>query len=74
VANFSILLLSHHFAKIHSNLSLGCTRFTITSSGKGEKMDLHKHTQGTEIKAITYSNMKISETDDQCDIWVIVDI
>lgn len=48
--------------------------FSIVSHGKGEKIDLRKHTQGTEVKAITYSNMKISETEDRCDIWVIVDI
>ena len=49
-------------------------RFTIRSNARGEKFDISKHTQGTEIKAITYSNMKIDERHDGCDIWVIVDI
>lgn len=48
--------------------------FTIVSCGKGEKMNLEKHPQGTEIKAITYSNMQIHETESRSDIWVIVDI
>jgi len=55
-------------------LSIDRTSFTITSNGMGEKMNIAKHTQGTEIKAITYSNMNIKETTDRCDIWVIVDI
>lgn len=48
--------------------------FVITSSAKGEKINLSKHTQGTEVKAITYSNMQIKETSQRCDLWVIVDI
>ena len=49
-------------------------RFTIHSSGKGELMDLKKHRQGTEVKAVTYSNMQIREESGRCDIWVIIDI
>jgi SHS2 domain-containing protein len=53
---------------------LDLDKFTITSTAKGEKIDLSKHSQGTEIKAITYSNMQIKETPHRCDLWVIVDI
>lgn len=49
-------------------------KFKITSSAKGEKINISKHSQGTEIKAITYSNMQIEEDNSRCDIWVIVDI
>jgi SHS2 domain-containing protein len=45
-----------------------------TSSGKGEVADWKRHTQGTEIKAVTYSNLQVKEEDGRCDIWVIVDI
>ena len=48
--------------------------FVITSSAQGEKMDVSKHSQGTEVKAITYSNMQIEEDATRCDVWVIVDI
>jgi len=59
--------------------------FKIISSSRGEKLDLSKHSQGTEIKAITYSNMQVKEkevtnkeaersTNNRCDVWVIVDI
>jgi len=41
-------------------------------------MDLKKHKQGTEVKAITYSAMKIVEADESEDgqfhIYCIVDI
>ena len=40
----------------------------------GEKWDLAKHPQGTEVKAITYSAMQIHEKPDRCDLYVIVDI
>jgi SHS2 domain-containing protein len=49
-------------------------QWTIQSSGEGELFDSAKHTQGTEVKAVTYSNLSITETQEQCDIWVIVDI
>eukprot|EP00906_Rhabdomonas_costata_P018741 RCo027326 len=48
--------------------------FTISARGWGEKFNLAKHPQGTEIKAITFSNMQIWEKDDRTDIFVIVDI
>ncbi len=55
-------------------ISIDTEKFTIVSSAKGEKFDLGKHTQGTEIKAITYSNMQLQQREDRCDLWVIVDI
>jgi hypothetical protein len=33
-----------------------------------------RHPQGTEIKAITYSNMQIHEKEERADVYVIVDI
>jgi SHS2 domain-containing protein len=47
---------------------------------EGEKFDLSKHPQGTEVKAITYSAMQIHEkpaegnTPASVDVYVIVDI
>ncbi|GMI10917.1 hypothetical protein TrLO_g5150 [Triparma laevis f. longispina] len=42
--------------------------------GKGENFDIEKHTQGTEVKAITYSNLQIHQKTDKVDIYVIIDI
>eukprot|EP01117_Protostelium_nocturnum_P003582 TRINITY_DN1477_c0_g1_i1.p1 TRINITY_DN1477_c0_g1~~TRINITY_DN1477_c0_g1_i1.p1 ORF type:complete len:191 (+),score=78.15 TRINITY_DN1477_c0_g1_i1:79-651(+) len=46
----------------------------ITAIGKGETFDREKHPQGTEVKAITYSNMQIHEKEGRSDVYVIVDI
>jgi len=42
--------------------------------GFGERFDLSRHEQGTEIKAITMHNMHINETPQRCDVYVLVDI
>ena len=46
----------------------------IKAIGYGETFDLDKHPQGTEVKAITYSAMQITEKDSFCETFVIVDI
>lgn len=50
--------------------------WTVSVTVDGETFDLTKHPQGTEVKAITYSNMQINEDPetDRTDIYVIVDI
>ena len=48
--------------------------FSLEVRAHGCKFDREKHVQGTEIKAITYSNMQVHEKPDRCDIYVIVDI
>lgn len=45
-----------------------------TDDSYGEMFDTSKHTSGTEIKAITYSNMQIHEKEDKVEFFVIVDI
>ena len=47
---------------------------SIRLLGFGEKYDPKKHSQGTEIKAITYSNMQVHVRDDATHIYVILDI
>jgi len=52
----------------------------IVAKAFGETFDRRKHTQGTEVKAITYSNMQILETPAKdgkparWDVYVIIDI
>ncbi|CAN0185090.1 unnamed protein product [Ascophyllum nodosum] len=47
----------------------------VRVKAEGEAFDLSKHPQGTEVKAITYSNMQINEdSSGYTNIYVIVDI
>lgn len=46
----------------------------ITSNGDGEVLDLSRHPRGMEVKAITYSAMRVVESEGRCDIYVVVDI
>ena len=54
--------------------ALDLDKFSCTAIGSGEEWDPKKHPQGTEVKAITYSNMQIISTDEKTDIYVIIDI
>ena len=61
--------------KALSIIELDLESFKIVAIGHGEKFSLSKHPQGTEIKAITYSNMQVlNTTPDRVDVYVIVDI
>ncbi|XP_033640981.1 protein archease-like [Asterias rubens] len=53
---------------------LDLENFKIKATGHGETFDLTKHPQGTEVKAITYSNMQVHSEKDTHDIYVIIDI
>ena len=55
-------------------LSIDRKSWTARAMARGEPWDLAKHPQGTEIKAITYSAMKVEENAERTDIWVIIDI
>lgn len=48
--------------------------FRIRARGFGETFELGKHPQGTEVKAITYSNMQVHENEGKCEVFVIIDI
>ncbi|XP_050425926.1 protein archease-like isoform X2 [Adelges cooleyi] len=50
------------------------TEFKIKAKGFGEEFQLGKHPQGTEVKAITFSNMQIHESEGNCEVFVILDI
>jgi SHS2 domain-containing protein len=47
---------------------------SLTTKGIGEKFNIKRHVQGTEVKAITYSNMQVKESEGTVEIWVIIDI
>ncbi len=48
--------------------------YKIQVRAEGETFSLAKHPQGTEVKAITYSNMQIHEKEGRADLYVIIDI
>nr|SVE73304.1 EOG090X0IKX [Ceriodaphnia reticulata] len=48
--------------------------FKISATGFGEMFNLEKHPQGTEVKAITYSNMQVHDTVNMHEVFVIIDI
>ncbi|XP_065353727.1 protein archease isoform X2 [Cloeon dipterum] len=50
------------------------TAWKIRAELYGEEFDLEKHPQGTEVKAITYSNMQVHEDKPQKEVFVIIDI
>ena len=46
---------------------------SLFHSRYGEPFDISKHPQGTEVKAITYSNMQIYDSEKH-EVFVIIDI
>ena len=48
--------------------------YAITCNGEGEILDLTRHPRGVEVKAITYSAMRVETKDGRCDIYTVVDI
>ena len=55
-------------------LSIDRAAWRVTSLGVGEGFELGRHPQGTEVKAITYSAMRVTEEEGRVDVLVIVDI
>jgi len=57
-------------------LELDRQAFSLRVRARGAAFDRSKHSQGTEIKAITYSNMQVheAEAEGRADLYVIVDI
>lgn len=47
---------------------------SLEASLKGEEFDKGKHEYGTEVKAITYSYMKIEQQEDRVNIEIVFDI
>lgn len=52
--------------------------WSLTAVGEGETFDRTRHAAGTEVKAITYSAMRVDEEEEggggAAQVWVIVDI
>jgi SHS2 domain-containing protein len=48
--------------------------FKIKAVGYGETFDIAKHPQGTEVKAITYSNLQVHDNPEKHEVFVILDI
>jgi SHS2 domain-containing protein len=50
------------------------TNFHIKAALYGEEFQIGKHPQGSEVKAITYSNMQVHDNEGKCEVFVIIDI
>ncbi len=50
------------------------TSWRVASVGVGETFELGRHPQGIEVKAITYSMLRVTESEDRTDVLVIVDV
>ena len=55
-------------------ISLDRTNWRIKSVGIGEPFELGRHPQGIEVKAITYSALRVTEEPERTDVLVIVDV
>lgn len=62
------------FAKKVTITEFDLENFKIKSIGYGEEFDISKHPQGSEVKAITYSNMQIYDDEEKHEVFVIIDI
>ena len=63
-----------HCACIVNIKEFDVDEFRIKAVLRGETFDLDKHPQGTEVKAITYSNLQIYQGPEQSECYVILDI
>ena len=72
----SIFHENHFLPRNVSVQSADLEKFVVVSSGQGETMKPDKHVQGTEVKAVTYSNLQVLQNEENgtWDIWVILDI
>lgn len=48
--------------------------FKIKACAYGEEFRIGKHPQGSEVKAITYSNMQVYDEHENHQVYVIIDI
>jgi SHS2 domain-containing protein len=57
-------------------LSIETTDEGYHAKGKawGEEIDLEKHETRTEVKAMTYADLKIEQHDDETRIWFTLDL
>jgi SHS2 domain-containing protein len=65
--------------RVLGSVDRGPARWTVEAGAEGEAFDPSRHAPGTEVKAVTYSNLQVVDRSSEgeggrCDIWVIVDI
>ncbi|KAL0244215.1 hypothetical protein GEMRC1_008300 [Eukaryota sp. GEM-RC1] len=64
----------HFITKKAKITNLDCDNFRVTGVLEGEVFNPKKHEKGADIKAITYSAMRIEQVENVYHIYVIVDI
>ncbi|XP_046393270.1 protein archease-like [Ischnura elegans] len=70
-----IFCADHFFiARVVRILEFDAENFKIKARCFGEPFEIGKHPQGTEVKAITYSNMQVHHDGEKKEVFVIIDI
>ncbi|XP_071455430.1 protein archease-like [Hetaerina americana] len=70
-----IFCADHFFiARVVKILEFDAQNFKIKARCYGEPFEIGKHPQGSEVKAITYSNMQVHQNDGKNEVFVIIDI
>ncbi|MBI5756822.1 MAG: archease [Nitrospirae bacterium] len=70
----SLLSLSHLTGKLFCNFKVKIGDNRMTGSAWGERLDSERHHVMTEVKAATYSMLKVSREDDVYVAQCIVDV
>lgn len=74
ISSFSWKRHLFHLLQKVSILEFDKTKFHIRAAAYGEEFQIGKHPQGSEVKAITYSNMQIHDNEGKFEVFVIIDI
>jgi SHS2 domain-containing protein len=72
----SLIDINAHFYSKFEILEMGkdSKGFGLKAHVWGEEIDLERHDTRTEVKAMTYADMKIEETSEATTLWFTVDL
>ncbi len=62
------------FSKFEVQEIIEDTEFTLRGRAFGEEIDLERHDVNTEVKAMTYADMRIERTPEKTTLWFTLDL